>query len=427
MKRIHPFIFLLAISFAGFAQTGTTYSVSITSGGNTRTYTYYVPTMYNNLTDTVPLIINIHGYTGSSNLQEVAHDFRKIADTANFIILQPQAKGNPGFENFNNNPTSWDVWNTVSSGAEDRNFIMQALDSMEANFNIDTNRVYVTGFSQGGYMSYILSTIHSNRITAMASVAGVMSTEYYNTCYPVHPLPIMHIHGTNDALVAYNGNTNALPAETVIGHWIQFNQCDSVPEVNAFLPDIADSATVDQSKVVHYVFSGGCKGVKVEFYKILNGGHQVPSAENPPATQYGIGTQNKDFTAAREAWRFFRQYRLDSLYNGTPEAVCVPLSNPPPAPYTIPPPPFVATDIDAFFSTTDIVIYPNPSDGKFSIVTNNSGNLNIKIIDLLGNVVLSENINGRQSQYDLIIASGIYLYIVDKDSETIKTGKLIVR
>ena len=296
---------LMLLSCLSFAQTGTTYTVGITSGGSARTYAYYVPATYNPLTDTVPLINNVHGLTGTFTSQQTAEDFRKIADTANFIIMLPQGLPGTGALPL----PGWDVWSTVQSGAADRNYIMQCLDSVEAHYKIDTNRVYVTGFSQGGYMSYNLSTNFSKRITAMASVSGAMSTAYYDTCYPVHPLPVMEIHGTNDQLVPYIGGANGQPVETTVGHWIQFNNCSITPVVNEFLPDIADSASVDQSKVVHYLFTGGCKGVTVEFYRILNGGHEVPSAENPPAAQYGVGTQNKDFTAAKEIWRFFRQYK----------------------------------------------------------------------------------------------------------------------
>jgi polyhydroxybutyrate depolymerase len=421
--KIHLLIYLLNISIVSLAQTGTTYSVSISSGGNTRTYSYYVPTMYNSLTDTVPLIINVHGFTGSSNLQEIAHDFRKIADTANFIILHPQAKGNPGFENINNNPTSWDVWNTVLSGAEDRNFIMQALDSVQSQYNIDTNRVYVTGFSQGGYMSYNLSTNCSHRIAAMASVAGSMSTEYYNNSYPVHPLPVMEIHGTNDDLVKYDGTNNGLAVETVVGHWIQFNHCDAIPSKNELLPDIA---TDDQSRVVHYLFTGGCKGVSVEFYKVLDGGHQVPSSENPPATQYGVGTHNQDFTAAREVWRFFKQYRLDSLYKGVPETECVALSNPPPTPPLIPASPFIATGIDASLQA-GITVYPNPTSGVFTVDMVESKNTQLRVTNLLGDTLLDETISGRMKIFHLNTPAGIYFYQITNADSLLKTGKIIVK
>lgn len=399
------FVSIMFLSCLSFAQTGTTHSGTISIGGTARTYTYYVPAMYATASVSVPLIVNIHGFTGTSSAQETAEDFRKIADTENFIIIHPQALGSP---------SSWDVWGTVESGAADRNFIMDIVDTIEAHYNINKNRLYVTGYSQGGYMSYNLSTTFSGRIAAMASVSGSMATDYITRCFPVHPLPVMEIHGTHDQLVSYNGTSNGLAVDTVVNHWIRFNHCHSIPDSIIHLPDLVDSATVDSSKVVHYVYKGGDKGVSVEFYKILGGGHQIPSAETPPATQYGIGNQNRDFTAAKVIWRFFSQYRLDSLYNGSADS-----SN-------ILPPPH-STGIENISSNNTFTsVFPNPSSGTFTLQVENYKNASVKITDLLGNTVFETSITKQNTTIDLNVAEGIYFYQVKNNSQLLKNGKIII-
>jgi len=408
------FVSLLFLSSVLFAQTGTTYSVTVTSGGSARTFEYYVPTAYDPSTDTIPLVINVHGFTGSSSAQDIAEDFRKIADTAKFIIMLPQALGNPGFSNITNNPTSWNVWNTVEDGAADRTFIMAALDTVQAHYNINKNRIYITGFSQGAYMSYIISTIFSGRIAAMASVSGTMATDYIKRCFPVHPLPVMEIHGTHDQLVSYNGTSNGLPVDTVVNHWIKFNHCHSTPDSTIHLPDFVDSATVDSSKVIHYVYKGGDKGVSVEFYKILGGGHEVPSSP-PVPTGYGIGNINEDFTAAKVIWRFFNQYRLNNLYTGPADSSHVlPPSSPSPTGVT-----------DISVDKNIVSIYPNPSNGTFTLTVENNTNTSIKITDVLGNIVFETSIT-KQSTTINLNASGVYFYQVKNETLLISTGKLIV-
>ena len=81
-------------------------------------------------------------------------------------------------------------WNTFlgNSSVNDVGFIRDLLDTLQANYNIDQNRIYSTGMSNGGFMSYSLACQLNDRITAIASVTGSMIQSKLNACNPVRPV-----------------------------------------------------------------------------------------------------------------------------------------------------------------------------------------------------------------------------------------------
>ncbi len=297
--QLKKFLFSAAIlvaSLMSFAQT--TISDSIFIGGVYRQYRLYVPAIYNSST-AVPLILNLHGY-GSDNLQqEIYGDFRPIADTANFIIVHP----NGTYDNFGSR--YWNCWTPVGTSPNDITFLSALIDSIDAAYNIDLQRVYSTGLSNGGFMSSDLACFLSNRITAIASVAAGMGSAHKSSCNPTHPTPVMEIHGTSDAVVPYTGATGIMHVDSVIKFWVDFNNCNStsiqtsVSNINAF-----DGCTAD-----NFLYNNGTAGSTVELYKVYSGGHTWPGAM-PIGS---LGNTCQDFGASKEIWRFFRKYTLSGL------------------------------------------------------------------------------------------------------------------
>ena len=217
------------------AFTGTTSSGTIVSGGLSREYRIYVPASYRAGT-AVPLLFNLHGI-GSNNIeQENYGDFRSIADTANFLVVHPNGTVN-SFVGRN--------WNTFSApgsgGVDDVAFLADLLSDLSSKYTLDANRVYSTGMSNGGFMSYELACKLSSRIAAVASVTGGFTTSRLNACTPQHPTPIVEIHGTADGTVPYNGGgpqgINFASTPAVLNYWVQFNGCAPTPNVT-MLPDI---------------------------------------------------------------------------------------------------------------------------------------------------------------------------------------------
>lgn len=295
-----PFLrlFLLLALLPAALRAQTTLSGSIRFEGVARDYRLYVPRAYATGTAAVPLLFNLHGY-GSNNVeQEQYGDFRAIADTANFLVVHP---------NGTLDPTGSRYWNTFTppgtGGPDDVAFLSALLDSLRLRYRIDANRVYSTGMSNGGFMSYELACQLSPRIAAIASVAGSMTTSRLAACTPGRPVPVLEIHGTADNTVPYPGNILFVPIPTLVAAWVQRNGTTPTATITA-LPNVN---TTDGSTVERQVYGGGRLGSVVEHYRIIGGGHTWPGA------LVNIGITNRDINASQEIWRFLRRYRLNQL------------------------------------------------------------------------------------------------------------------
>ncbi|MEY3398209.1 MAG: hypothetical protein RL220_803, partial [Bacteroidota bacterium] len=267
---------------------------SIMHDGTERNYWLYVPEIYNG-EEAVPLVLNLHGLGSNSLEQQLYGDFRDIADTANFIIVHPDGLDNGDGSQF------WNVLNLETP--DDVGFLSALIDTIQASYNIDSDCIYSTGMSNGGFMSYELACQLSPRIAAIASVTGSMSVIQSITCNCDHPMPVMEIHGTEDAIVPYEGTFGIEPIDDVIAYWTDYNQCGLTPEVIAFEDiDPNDNATADR-----FVYSGGDNGTTVELIKVYGGDHSWPGA------LININTTCMDFSASAEIWKFFRKYKLSQL------------------------------------------------------------------------------------------------------------------
>ncbi|MBK6993806.1 MAG: T9SS type A sorting domain-containing protein [Lewinellaceae bacterium] len=193
-------------------------------------------------------------------------------------------------------------------------FIRDLLDTLQATYNIDANRVYSTGMSNGGFMSYSLACELNDRIAAIASVTGSMIQSKLNACNPARPVPVMEIHGTADNTVPYTGSpiSTFVSIPTLMAKWVDFNNCNPTPTIT----QVPNTNTSDGCTAERQLYTGGDQGSTVEHYKITGGGHTWPGA------LFNIGVTNQDFNASKEIWRFFSQYRLDQLSaTKTPESL----------------------------------------------------------------------------------------------------------
>jgi len=374
MRTLHSlFCLLLAGSLSGQSTiTGT-----IQSGGLTREYLLYIPALYNGNT-AVPLVFNLHGYTSNNAAQQFYGDFRSIADTANFLIVLPNgtldAQGNR-------------FWNTFlgNSNVDDVGFIRDLLDTLQVTYNIDPNRVYSTGMSNGGFMSYSLACELNNRIAAIASVTGSMIQSKLNACNPVRPVPVMEIHGTADNTVPYTGFpiSTFVSIPTLMTAWVGFNNCNPTPSITQ-VPNIN---TTDGCTAERQLYTGGDHGSTVEHYKIIGGAHTWPGAA------FNIGVTNQDFSASQEIWRFFSQYRLDQLSaTNAPES-----------------------------ASADWVAFPNPAQDYVVLQSKDQRPVHgIQVFDALGRLQQTLH-QSRGYEIEIQTAAwspGMYLVVIEKAGST---------
>lgn len=371
-------LFILLFLFGSISFAQQTINDSIFHNGIYRTYILYVPAIYN-ATNATPLVINFHGYTSNANAQMFYGDFRAIADTANFILVHPM-----GTLDGNNQP----YWNADWGGTvDDIGFTAALIDSLSVQYNINQNRVYSTGMSNGGFMSYTLACSLSSRIAAIASVTGSMNANQSLNCSPQHPTPVMEIHGTADATVPYNGSTGIASVANVLNYWINFNQCNST----AVFSNVPNINTSDGCTAEHYVYQSGNNGTEVEHYKIIDGGHTWPGAP------VNIGVTNHDFNASEKIWQFFAQYDINGKIN--------------------------PTSINQINLNTNIEIFPNPTEDFINITSNKKLSSSSLIYDLTGKLIKTIDKNTLYFSVNNL-EKGIYFIQLTLEEETI-TKKFI--
>ena len=188
-----------------------------------RSYTVYEPSMAP-IPSGHPLVIGLHG-TGSTGNQFIATaSLIQKANKEKFIVACPNALNHNLFTYFNVGGS----FEELTNGTDDIGFISALVDTMIKNYDIDTTRIYVMGFSNGSAMAYRVAAELSKKIAAIGAVSGQMAYEY---CNPELPVPIMHFHGLSDELIPYEGNDNIPSVESVMEIWRAINNCDSIPEI----------------------------------------------------------------------------------------------------------------------------------------------------------------------------------------------------
>ena len=350
----HTTILLVLIGFSFPISAQQTINGSMIHNGIQRDYILYIPAIYDGSTD-VPLVLNFHGYGSNANEQMFYGDFRDIADTEGFLLVHPQGT-------IKNGDQQWNV-GFLGNGntTDDVGFTEALIDELANLYTINLDRVYATGMSNGGFMSFLLACQLSEKIAAVASVTGSMTPDTYDACNAQQPTPILQIHGTGDSNVLYNGDTWTRSIEDVISYWVNYNNCETSPTTT----DLTDINHSDGSTVEHIIYSGGDNGVTTEHMKIIGGGHTWPSsAITLPGT-------NQDINASMEIWHFFSKFDINGILS-VPE-----------------------------FDNIQVNIYPNPTNSKINLSLNFSRELNYELFSSLGKLLIIGTIKTNNQEIDL--------------------------
>jgi polyhydroxybutyrate depolymerase len=162
-----------------------------------REYISYIPNSYDGSTP-VPVVFNFQGYSGNATNHMRSADMRTLADAENFILVYPQGSLLNGTSHWNALPPGVNNKST----ADDFGFVEAMLQKIAIKYAVDASRVYACGYSNGGMLAYGLANYKSELIAAVASVSG---TQLNFNAATNHPMPVLHIHGTSDAVIPYDG------------------------------------------------------------------------------------------------------------------------------------------------------------------------------------------------------------------------------
>jgi polyhydroxybutyrate depolymerase len=295
-------ILILAPVFCQLEPGDHTRTVEV--GSLTRSYIVHVPSSYDG-SKPMPVVLVFHG--GGSNAEQMIRfcGLNGKADEAGFIAVYPSGTGR--FPRM----LTWNGGNccgyAMREKVDDVAFVRALLDDLAKVAKIDEKRVYATGMSNGAIISYFLASKLSDRIAAIAPVAGPMGTK---TCTPKRPVPVMHFHGTEDEFAAFKGGpgsksrsqTNFYSVEHSIQACVKANGCPTEPKVED-MPDKAD----DGMTVTRKTYGPGKDGSEVVLFVIEGGGHTWPGRE--PRIQR-LGKSTKDISANDLMWEFFERHPM---------------------------------------------------------------------------------------------------------------------
>ena len=262
--------------------------------GLVRGYRQYIPSTLPRSAK-VPLVIALHGI-GDTILQFSGGGLEYYSDTAHFLLVVPQALRDPrsGAATWNSGATFQGM--VLNGGVDDVGFIKALIDTLSLQRNIDQDRIYICGFSMGGFMAYRLACELSDRVAAIASVAGDLGNGF--SCRPSRAIPILDLHGTADSAVGYAANFYGLSTTATLALWSANNGCGRWPDT-LHLPDLSnDGYTVDR-----IVWRNCNHEFGIEHFKVMNAGHVWLSHYN-------------DIDYTKEIWRFFHQYSRTSGFVG---------------------------------------------------------------------------------------------------------------
>jgi len=250
-----------------------------------REYLLYVPENYTGM-EAVPVVFSLHGAGGTKESQYTLSKFNLLADSENFILVTPEATAAIG--NLN-------VWNQQSDpdGADDVGFINALIDEIADRYNIDLDRIYLAGSSNGAFMALQITCELSDKIAATAAIKGYMTPDQINACNPTTPTAIIQMHGTEDPLVPYDG------AQATIQFWNTYNQTNATP-ITSTRPD---SDPTNGTTANSFLYTNGTNGIQVEHLEVVNGVHDW---FGEPGTHY-------DINASMEAWLFFDKFDRNGL------------------------------------------------------------------------------------------------------------------
>jgi polyhydroxybutyrate depolymerase len=261
---------------------------------------YYIQLAHPEAEGSSSVLFNLHGY-GSNALEQMYYtNFNNLANTKenNFILIHPQ--GAPLNTVLTSSSSHWNSggW-TIGSTVDDVDFIDTIIKLVSQKYNLNQDRIYSTGMSNGGFMSYHLACNLSSKIAAVASVTGSMSKETYEDCNPNHPTSILQVHGTIDATVPFEGNSalGMRSINDVMNYWKLYDACDTEP-----VSIITDYFDIEIS-VQHDTYLNCLNDVQVELYKIEGMGHVWAKKE-----RYGI-------SATEKIWEFFNLYDINGKIN----------------------------------------------------------------------------------------------------------------
>jgi polyhydroxybutyrate depolymerase len=272
--------------------------------GRDRAYRLYVPP---NLPPDrpAPFVLSLHGGGGSGRQIERAMRFDELADREGFIVAYPDA-----WERNWNDGRGSDAIESQRERVDDVAFLLSVVDDVRRRHSVDDRRIFVTGVSNGAFMSHLLAFRCPEVFAAAAPVIGGMSPSIAADFCEGPPVAMLVIQGTEDPLVPYHGGAvlknrgSLVPTLHAMELWARRNGSDGT-SVETDLPDLDPG---DGCRAKRREWGGADMKAPVVLTTIEGGGHTWPGGPQYLPEAW-IGRASADFVAEEMIWEFFRRVR----------------------------------------------------------------------------------------------------------------------
>lgn len=271
----------------GTAAVAQTPRRSMLWDGIQREYLMHIPTQHA-ADEPLPVLCFLHGMGGDISRYDSWYDLQAVSDRYGWIIVLPQAL--PCSIEYMGYP--FDLGSTWNAGLEaslgelhyalnpdidDAGFLMALFDTIDSQYTVDRDSLFISGISMGGFMTHRMAIEHGDRIAGFCAINGLIALPLIDH-QPVAPVNMMQIHGTDDETVTYDGYIPlplvgsikiGLSVDSVVDYWVGHNHCNTTPTVDS-LPDRID----DGMRFIRYTYDGGENSTQVQFIKVIGGQHE---------------------------------------------------------------------------------------------------------------------------------------------------------
>lgn len=261
----------------------------------------------------LPVMLVLHGRREPNEPNRSSAPLNLLAARERFVAVYPAAMS--GAWNWPTRTATQTIPLSMAGNApaDDMSFLTRLIDALIADRIADAARIYVSGASMGGFMTYALMCERSEKIAAAAALIAGMTDKQLAACAPARPVPAMILAGTEDMLVPYQGRTSpdgrlASIPET-LAFWWNLHGCSDHAAVRMTpLPEAGAARAISTVRVD----STGCKlDGALRHYRVEGGGHTLPSLRPiSDAEAKRFGPRSTEFETSEEVWAFVRRFKL---------------------------------------------------------------------------------------------------------------------
>lgn len=274
------------------------YAGELSLQGHDRSYLIHVPPGYDGGRP-LPLIILLHGESGSAQAFEEQTGFSRLADREGFIAVYPNGLGVLGLAR------GWNAGHCCgraqSEGLDDVALVSELIDVLEAELAVDPDRVFVVGYDNGGMLAYRIGATLSDKVAAVAAVGagmdarGTLAGPYFMLRRPELPVSLLAIHGTADGRLPYQGSERFVgldaPFLATGRYWAYLDGCTPAAE-----------RRTAGGRVVEHRYTGCARGTEIRLLSLVDWGHDWPGPE--ATSELEASDPLHAFDAAEEIWSF---------------------------------------------------------------------------------------------------------------------------